>query len=124
MPSEIWQNIVLAIESIMNQIVVPDLDDELKNRLQKRADRYGRSLEEEAKEILRVALEEEPLEPSNLGRSRDVLPLLEILNYRRFLENPCANPLSLKYDFGFWILDFGLVRSPPCRGEWPLGLRV
>ena len=46
----------------MSNIILQNFDDELKNLLQKRADYYGRSLEEEAKEILRAVLKESPLE--------------------------------------------------------------
>ncbi|MFB2833562.1 FitA-like ribbon-helix-helix domain-containing protein [Floridanema evergladense] len=38
----------------MSNITIQNFDDDLKNRLQKRAEYYGRSLEEEAKEILRA----------------------------------------------------------------------
>jgi plasmid stability protein len=40
----------------MAQILVRNLEDRLKNRLKTRAKRYGRSMEEEAREILRNAL--------------------------------------------------------------------
>lgn len=42
----------------MAQILVRKLDDRLKARLQRRAKRHGRSMEEEAREILRNALRE------------------------------------------------------------------
>ncbi|MDI9639186.1 plasmid stability protein [Geitlerinema splendidum] len=51
----------------MNNITIQNFDDDLKNRLQKRAEYYGRSLEEEAKEILRTVLTENTLEPLNLA---------------------------------------------------------
>ena len=51
----------------MSNITIQNFDDDLKNRLQKRADYYGRSLEEEAKEILRAVLKETPVEPLNLA---------------------------------------------------------
>jgi plasmid stability protein len=47
------------MEAQMAQILVRNLDDRLKNRLQRRAKRHGRSMEEEAREILRNALREE-----------------------------------------------------------------
>jgi plasmid stability protein len=40
----------------MAQFVVRQLEDEVKARLQRRAARHGRSMEEEAREILRNAL--------------------------------------------------------------------
>jgi antitoxin FitA len=42
----------------MAQILVRNLDDRLKTRLQRRAKRNGRSMEAEAREILRTALHE------------------------------------------------------------------
>jgi plasmid stability protein len=51
----------------MNNITIQNFDDDLKNRLQKRAEYYGRSLEEEAEEILRTVLIENTLEPLNLA---------------------------------------------------------
>jgi antitoxin FitA len=42
----------------MAQILVRNLDDRVKARLQRRAKRNGRSMEEEAREILRNALKD------------------------------------------------------------------
>ncbi|MCT7986510.1 plasmid stability protein [Laspinema sp. A4] len=55
------------IAAIMSNITIQNFDDDFKNRLQKRADYYGRSLEEEAKEIIRAVLKETPVEPLNLA---------------------------------------------------------
>jgi plasmid stability protein len=44
----------------MAQLLVRNLEDRLKARLQRRARTHGRSMEEEAREILRHALREEP----------------------------------------------------------------
>lgn len=54
-------------QNLMNQITIQNFDDDLKNRLQKRAEYNRRSLEEEAKEILKAALAENIQEPSNLA---------------------------------------------------------
>ncbi|MBN3878945.1 MULTISPECIES: FitA-like ribbon-helix-helix domain-containing protein [unclassified Nostoc] len=51
----------------MNNITISNLDDDIKYRLQKRAEKHGRSLEEEAKEILRMALIENHEQPLNLA---------------------------------------------------------
>ena len=51
--------IMIATEAKMAQILVRNLDDRLKVRLQRRAKRNGRSMEAEAREILRNALREE-----------------------------------------------------------------
>lgn len=49
----------------MAQLVVRNLDDDVKAKLQKRAQRHGRSTEEEVREILRTAvrLEDAPALP-------------------------------------------------------------
>ncbi|MBD2041656.1 FitA-like ribbon-helix-helix domain-containing protein [Microcoleus sp. FACHB-672] len=51
----------------MTNITIQNFDDDLKNRLQKRAEYYGRSIEEEAEEILRAVLTENTLKPLNLA---------------------------------------------------------
>ena len=51
----------------MAQILVRNLDDRLKTRLQRRAKRNGRSMEAEAREILRFALKEDNASPVGLG---------------------------------------------------------
>jgi antitoxin FitA len=51
----------------MAQILVRNLEDQLKARLQRRAKRHGRSMEEEAREILRNSLREETASPRGLG---------------------------------------------------------
>ncbi len=43
----------------MAQLVVRNLEDEVKLRLQRRARRHGRSMEEEVRDILRDALKED-----------------------------------------------------------------
>ena len=48
-------------------ITIFNLDDEIKSRLQKRAEKNGRSLEEEAREIIRMALTEDHEQPLNLA---------------------------------------------------------
>ena len=48
----------------MAQILVRNLDDQLKTRLQRRAKRHGRSMEAEMREILRDALKKEEEAPA------------------------------------------------------------
>lgn len=50
----------------MAQLVVRNIETEVKLRLQRRATRNGRSMEEEARDILRDALKEEAA-PGKLG---------------------------------------------------------
>ncbi|MEH2312306.1 MAG: plasmid stability protein [Nostoc sp.] len=51
----------------MNNITISNLDDDIKSRLKKRAEKHGRSLEEEAREILCMALTENHEHPINLA---------------------------------------------------------
>ncbi|MBE9247740.1 plasmid stability protein [Dolichospermum sp. LEGE 00240] len=50
----------------MTNITISNLDDDLKNQLQKRAEKHGNSLEQEITEILRLVLSENPQNPINL----------------------------------------------------------
>ncbi len=51
----------------MAQILVRNLEDRLKGRLQRRAKRHGQSMEAEARDILRDALREEKVPAGGLG---------------------------------------------------------
>lgn len=51
----------------MAQLLVRNLETQLKVRLQKRAKRHGQSMEEEARDILRDALKQEDVPDSGLG---------------------------------------------------------
>ena len=72
----------------MAQILVLNLDDDVKIKLQRLARRHGRSTEEEVRAILRSAVREEgaPLPPlgtrlkqrfAEIGRDEDILELRE-----------------------------------------------
>jgi antitoxin FitA len=52
----------------MASITIRNLDDELKRRLRIRAAEHGRSMEEEAREILRQAIGQRAI-PKNLGEA-------------------------------------------------------
>jgi antitoxin FitA len=49
------------------QIVIRQLDDDVKAKLQRRAREHGRSTEEEVREILRNAVRDQDRPPSRLG---------------------------------------------------------
>jgi plasmid stability protein len=49
------------------QILVRNLEDEVKQRLQRRAREHGRSTEEEVREILRNAVRDQPGAEAGLG---------------------------------------------------------
>ena len=51
----------------MASIIIRQLDDALKERLRSQAARHGRSMEEEARDILRSALHEGLQAPANLA---------------------------------------------------------
>ncbi len=51
----------------MAQLLVRQLDDDVKEKLQKRARSHGRSTEEEVREILRDAVKSEGRTPVGLG---------------------------------------------------------
>ncbi len=51
----------------MASITIRNLDDRLKARLRVQAAGHGRSMEEEARNILRCALSQEPAPPRNLA---------------------------------------------------------
>ncbi len=51
----------------MGSITIRDLDDSLKSRLRIQAAAHGRSMEDEARDILRCVLNQEPQGPRNLG---------------------------------------------------------
>jgi plasmid stability protein len=51
----------------MAQLVVRNLENAVKVRLQRRARRHGRSMEEEARDILRNAVNEEDVPVGGLG---------------------------------------------------------
>jgi plasmid stability protein len=51
----------------MAQILIRQLDDDLKARLQRQAKEHGRSMEEEAREILRNAVRNHDRAPAELG---------------------------------------------------------
>ena len=51
----------------MAQLIVRNIDDDVKMKLQKRARRHGRSTEEEVREILRGAVKDEDRNRPGLG---------------------------------------------------------
>jgi antitoxin FitA len=58
---------LIAYGGIMASITIRNLDEKLKQHLRMRAAQHGRSMEEEARVILRLALAEERAAPQDLG---------------------------------------------------------
>ncbi len=52
----------------MAQLVVRNVENGVKERLQRRARRHGHSMEEEVRDILRSAVKEEDIQSGGLGR--------------------------------------------------------
>ena len=57
----------------MASITIRNLDDSLKSRLRFQAAVHGRSMEDEARDILRSSLNQEPQGPKNLGTAINAL---------------------------------------------------
>ena len=82
----------------MASITIRNLDHELKQHLRKRAAVHGRSMEEEVRVILRLALDEERTAPQDLGRAirSRFAPLggveLPVEPREPARESPCAMP--------------------------------
>ena len=76
----------------MAQLLVRNLEDDVKAKLQRRARQHGRSTEEEVREILRNAVREEPVEGLGLGSRIAArfagLGLGEIEEHRGHLAHP------------------------------------
>jgi plasmid stability protein len=70
----------------MAQILVRNLEDRLKTRLQRRAKRHGHSMEAEAREILRNALKTEDALPVGFGTASVAL----FSGQGVFLDEPIA----------------------------------
>ena len=70
----------------MAQILVRNLDDRLKTRLQPRAKGHGRSMQAEAREILREALKERDAPPVGFGTASVAL----FSGQGVFLDEPIA----------------------------------
>jgi plasmid stability protein len=53
----------------MGAMLIRNIDDALKDRLRRRAAAHGRSMEAEARAILRAGLAEQAVPPTNLGEA-------------------------------------------------------
>lgn len=81
----------------MASMTIRNIEDGLKSRLRIRAARHGRSMEEEARDILRVALATSEPEPDNLATAlrRRFEPLGGVE-----LDIPPRQPMRDPIDFG------------------------
>jgi antitoxin FitA len=78
----------------MAQLVVRNLEESVKTRLQRRARRHGRSMEEEVREILRNAANEKDSAESGLGSEIAALMKGTGLHFDapEFRDNPVRFP--------------------------------
>lgn len=87
-------NDIIVGSAHMASIVIRNLEEALKGKLRVRAARHGRSMEEEARQILRAALVEKIAAPTNLFAAirRRIAPLggveLKIPRRRSMREPP------------------------------------
>jgi plasmid stability protein len=81
----------------MAQILVRNLEDEVKTRLRARARRHGRSTEEEVREILRNAVRDESASAQPLGsRLRERFAALGLEEELPELRGEAARPASFE----------------------------
>ena len=88
--------IAMIARGSMASITIRNLDDSLKRKLRLRAAHRNRSMEDEARDILRTALAQEPAEPRNLADAiRDLIEPLGGVE----LELPPRGPMHEPPDF-------------------------
>ena len=77
----------------MATLTLRDLDDSLKEDLRVGAALQGRSMEEEARQILRQALRKDAEEPDLVARIRSRFVVWVASSWKSRCANPCANRL-------------------------------
>jgi plasmid stability protein len=90
--------IMIAMEAVLAQLLVRNLEDQLKVRLQRRAKSHGHSMEAEARDILRNALLVEEVTAGGLGT--------EIANMFRGIGLREGEEIAEIHDFKMEIPDF------------------
>jgi len=75
----------------MAQLLVRNLDDDIKAKLQKRAKQHGRSTEEEVREILRNAVNEPTVPRGGLGT--EIAALFEGIGFDQEIEEQRGQPV-------------------------------
>lgn len=85
----------------MAQLVVRSIENEVKSKLQKRAKRHGRSMEEEVREILRDAARSEKEESSKKGLGTQIVSRFRKIGLREGEEIPELRGFTIEPpDFG------------------------
>jgi plasmid stability protein len=86
--------IMIAMEAVLAQLLVRNLEDQLKVRLQRRAKSHGHSMEAEARDILRNALREDKAQSVGFGTASAAL----FSGQGFFLDEPIAEMHDLKME--------------------------
>jgi plasmid stability protein len=77
----------------MSNLTIRNLDDGLKRRLRDRAAEQKRSMEEEAREILRCALSQQPVIKANLADAiREIICDLRAASCHSTVPRPVSSP--------------------------------
>lgn len=85
----------------MAQLIVRNIENAVKTKLQKRAKRHGRSMEEEVREILRDAIKFEKEAPSSGGLGTQIAAHFREVGLREGEEIPELRGFTLEPpDFG------------------------
>lgn len=80
----------------MASMTIRNIDDRLKARLRIRAAEHGRSMEDEARDILRTALSTSRRDPGNLARAiRARFDPLGGVDLPELLREPIRDPIDL-----------------------------
>jgi antitoxin FitA len=90
---------MIAAEAPMAQILVRNLEDDVKSGLQRRAKRHGRSMEEEVRGILRAALAEKEIPEVGFGTATVAL----FSGQGVYLDEPIQEIRGMKME----VPDFG-----------------
>lgn len=78
----------------MATLTIRKVDDALKQRLRVRAAHHGRSMEEEARDILRAALAAEPRSNQNLAEAiRELFAPMGGVELEPFPDEPMGDPI-------------------------------
>jgi plasmid stability protein len=78
----------------MATITIRGLDDAVKKRLRVRAARHGRSMEEEAREILKIGVATSEREPNMAAAIRALFEPLGGVDLPEFPDTPMGDPIS------------------------------
>lgn len=106
----------------MAVMTIRNIDDAIKTRLRLRAARHGKSMEEEARDILRAALSTEPAQSHGLGHAiHERFAALGGVDLPEVPREPSREPVrDPRRSPRAWMLrPRGAERKPPLRRSMP-----